>query len=59
MVRSVGFEQWLQDYLVFALLVYWIYDQYTRDCGPMCNPVVCVIFAAICWLELMTTCDEF
>ena len=28
MVKSVGFEQWLQDYLVFALLVYWTYDQY-------------------------------
>ena len=25
----------------------------TRECGPMCNPVVGVIFAAICWLELM------
>ena len=31
----------------------------TRECGLMCNTVVGVIFAAICWLELMTTSDEF
>ena len=48
MVKSVGFEQWLQDYLVCVLLVYWIYDQYKE----MWSHVVCVIFAAICWLEL-------
>ena len=38
--------------------LYWIMTN-TRECGPMCNSVVSFIFAAICWLEVVTTCDGY